>query len=266
MPTASVNGIDVYYERGGEGRPAAVPQRVGIDARHQRDRDRAVPRALRPRRPRPAGPRPHLDPARARTRWPTTRPTRRGCSTRSAGTAAGSWASASAGWSPRSWRSPGPSGSSAWPCCAPRPAVRAGRRTRCTSWPIWTSRPAGGAGCRAARHPVHRRVAGHPRVRPDARRDDGRAGLDAAHRRGAPGRARAAAGAPPPRRVGPARPHHLPDPRGRRSLRRHRARRRTPRASPAASRAPSCASTRVVTPSSARTRPRSRRCWTSSTR
>ena len=222
MPTASVNGIDVYYERGGEGRPAALPQRVGVDAGHQRDRDRAVPRALRPRRPRPAGPGPHLDPARAVLDG-RLRGRRRGAARRGRlGPLPGrghqlrrDGRPGAGGHLARAHRAPGPALHLAGWCGrgvvpAPR-AGRSGRRGPCRE------------GADAARHPVHRRVARHPRLGPDDRRDDGGASFDPAHRRGAPRGARAAAGAPPPRRVGPARPDQLPDPRRRRSLRRHRA-------------------------------------------
>ena len=38
MPTASVNGIDVYYERGGEGRPLLFLNGSGSTLADQRDR------------------------------------------------------------------------------------------------------------------------------------------------------------------------------------------------------------------------------------
>ena len=139
MPTAHLNGIDVYYERLGRGTPPAVLQRLGAEPRHQPPPRRGVRRAVRHRRPRPAGPRAHRGPARPvhhgrlrRRRPGPRRPPRTG--TRSV-----SSASASAAWWPRSWPSPHPSGSSVWRCCAPHPAVTAEPATRCTSWP--TSRP-----------------------------------------------------------------------------------------------------------------------------
>ena len=265
MPTASVNGIDVYYERGGEGRPvlflngsgstlatsaiviAPFRERFDLVAHDQRGLGRTSI---------PPGPYSMADYAADAVGlldavgWDRCRVV---------GISFGGMVGAGAGGHlARAHRAPGPAlhlarrrGRGVVP--APR-AGRSGRRGPCRE------------GGHAARHPVHRRVARHPRLGPDDRRDDGGASFDPAHRRGAPRGARAAAGAPPPRRVGPPRPDQLPDPRRRRSLRRHRARPPTRRASRVASPARSSGSTRAATPSSARIRRRCPRCWTSSTR
>ena len=126
MPTVTANGIDIYYERSGSGPEAVVLQRLRLQPRDERSAHLVVHAALRRRRPRPARARVARRSRKARTRWPTTPPTRRRCSTRSAGSGAGSSASASAAWSPRSSRSPGRSASSGSRCSAPHPVVTAG--------------------------------------------------------------------------------------------------------------------------------------------
>ena len=86
MPTAAANGIDLYYERSGDGPPAAVLQRLGRDARDERS-------CCSHRSPSASTSSPTTSAASAaprsptgRTRWPTTRPTPPPCSTTSAGT------------------------------------------------------------------------------------------------------------------------------------------------------------------------------------
>ena len=96
MPTARLNGIDVYYERRGDGPPVLFLNGSGVDARRHARPARRVRRPGRPPRPRPArasaGPRSRP----GRTRWPTTRPTPSRCSTTSDGTGRG-WSGISFG-------------------------------------------------------------------------------------------------------------------------------------------------------------------------
>ena len=152
-----------------------------------------------------------------RTRWPTTPPMRSPCSTQ-----LGLERPRVLGHQLRRHGRPGAGRHRARSGRAPGAPVhltgrrRAARRTRSTSWP--PSRPRSGTRrhAHAPRHPLRRRVAGGAPERQGHRRPHGRP--TRAHR----GRRAPARGAPRPRRVGPARPHHLPHPRGVRSLRRDR--------------------------------------------
>ena len=83
---------------------AAVPQRIRIHPRVEQAAHRSVPVTLRRARPRPTRTGTDETSRRSRTRCATTRPTRSGCSTRSAGPGAGSSECHSAAWSPRSSR------------------------------------------------------------------------------------------------------------------------------------------------------------------
>ena len=173
MPTAAANGIDLYYERRRRGPPAAVPQRVRARPSPSSELVLApFTRALRRRGPRPARPRPHpvppgpysmadyaADAAGAARRGRLGPVPGRGHQLRRDGRAG------AGGHLARAHRAPGP---------ALHLAGRCGRRrrTRCTSWPAWTPRT-GPRRRDPARHPLHRRVVGRPRARPDARRDDG---------------------------------------------------------------------------------------------
>ena len=220
MPTASVNGIDVYYERGGERPPLLFLNGSGATLATSALAARAVRRAVRRGRPRPAGPRPDVDPARAvhdgRLRGRRRRPAR----PRRLGPLPGrrhqlrrhGAQELAVTWPERVERlallctSPGGAGGPSYPL---------------HELADLDARGAGGDAATAPRHPLHPRVA-RRHDRTGCRRHDGARQPTAAHRRAAPRRAEQLAGAPPPRRVRPPRPHHLPDARGRRSLRRHR--------------------------------------------
>jgi len=114
MSTAAVNGIELYYERRGDGPrllflngSGATLATAGMLVEPFTERFETVAHDQRG-----LG---RTSIPRARTRWRSTPRTPWPCWTISGGTAAGWSASASGAWSPRSSRSPSPTGSSAWP-------------------------------------------------------------------------------------------------------------------------------------------------------
>ena len=199
VPTVSANGIELYYERWGQGPRLLFFNGSGSSIATSELLIKLFTNDFEVLVHDQRGTRPQRDPGRSvldgrlrRRRGRVARSRRLG-RTRVVGVSFG-------GMVAQEFAVTCPDASSGWRCCARRRAAPAARRTRCTSSRRCPQEEQTRRGDAAPRHALHARVARRASGRPRARRHDGGAARCGEDGRTATRRGRAARGAQPSRR------------------------------------------------------------------